>query len=62
RPEETGLWARTAEEWAAAVRRLAADAALRERLGRAGRRRIEVDFDFAVLAPKVAGAIAAALA
>ena len=62
RPEETGLWARSAEEWAAAVRRLAADAALRERLGRAGRRRIEAEFDFAVLAPKVAGAIAAALA
>ena len=62
RPEETGLWARTAEEWAAAVRRLAADGAIRERMGRAGRRRIEAEFDFAVLAPNLVGAVAEALA
>jgi glycosyltransferase involved in cell wall biosynthesis len=53
RPEETGLHAATAEEWVAAVRRLAADPALRERMGRAARERVMQEFDFAVLAPEV---------
>ena len=50
-PEETGLWARTPEEWVEAVRRLAGDAALRERFGLAGRARAAARFDAAVLAP-----------
>jgi glycosyltransferase involved in cell wall biosynthesis len=62
RPEETGLHATTAEEWTGAVERLAVDPALRERLGRAGRRRVEQEFDFAVLGPKVCGVIEQALA
>jgi glycosyltransferase involved in cell wall biosynthesis len=38
---ETGLLARTAYEWVAAVRRLAYDPELRRRLGAAGRRTVE---------------------
>ena len=62
RPEETGLHATTAEEWVAAVKRLASDPALRERMGRAARARIEREFDFAVLAPEVCDLIECALA
>jgi glycosyltransferase involved in cell wall biosynthesis len=59
---ETGLHATTAEEWVAAVKRLAADPALRESMGRAARARIEREFDFAVLAPEVCDLIERALA
>lgn len=38
-PEETGLWASTVDEWLAALRRLAADAGLRRRMGAAARAR-----------------------
>jgi glycosyltransferase involved in cell wall biosynthesis len=62
RPEETGLHAGPAEEWVAAVGRLAAKPALRERMGRAGRRRVEGEFDFAVLSPVFCELVAAALA
>jgi len=41
----TGLHAETPEEWVAAVRTLAADAALRRRMGAAARERIERDFN-----------------
>ena len=41
RPGVTGYLAATAAEWVEAVRRLAADPALRQRLGRAGRRFVE---------------------
>jgi len=49
----TGLHARTSREWVAAIKRLAGDAALRERLGRAGRMRICGEYDFSALIPKV---------
>jgi glycosyltransferase involved in cell wall biosynthesis len=62
RPDETGLHATTAEEWVAAVKRLAADPALRESMGRAARERIVREFDFAVLAPEVCELIARVLA
>jgi len=62
RPEETGLHAQAPKEWAAAVKRLAADPALRERMGRAGRRRAEAEFDFAVLAPRFCDAVERTLA
>jgi len=62
RPEATGLHATTAEQWTAAVERLAADAALRQRMGRAGRERVEKEFDFSVLGPKVCDVIEQALA
>jgi len=58
---ETGLWARGPEDWLGAVRQLAEDRALRERLGREGRRRAEREFDFGVLAPTVCAAIEQAL-
>lgn len=54
RDGETGLLARDTAEWRQAVARLASDAALRERLGRAGRREVEARFDVKVLGPKVA--------
>jgi glycosyltransferase involved in cell wall biosynthesis len=44
---ETGYLARTSAEWVEALGRLAADPALRRRLGEAGRRRIEADFSVA---------------
>jgi len=53
RPGETGLHARNTGEWVAAVKRLAADPALRAAMGRAGRQRIVGEFDLAVLAPRV---------
>ena len=62
RPDATGLHATTAEQWTAAVERLATDASLRERMGRAGRRRVEKEFDFPVLAPKVCALIEETLA
>jgi glycosyltransferase involved in cell wall biosynthesis len=40
----TGFQATTTEEWVAAVQRLAADAALRDRLGSAGRREVEAGY------------------
>ncbi|HUU10375.1 MAG TPA: glycosyltransferase family 4 protein [Phycisphaerae bacterium] len=62
RPEITGLHAITTEEWIAAVGRLAGDATLRERMGRAGRERIEREFDFTVLAPTVCRLVEEAIA
>ena len=62
RHEATGLWAKTAQEWVEAVRRLAGDAPLRQQMGGAGRRRVEAEFGFAVLAPKVVELVARALA
>src|SRR5262249_22301961 len=40
----TGFWAETPESWVEAIGRLVGDAALRRRLGQAGRRRVEHDF------------------
>ncbi len=42
---ETGYLVNTAAEWVAAVRRLAGDPALRRRMGEAGRRRVEAEYD-----------------
>jgi glycosyltransferase involved in cell wall biosynthesis len=53
-PHVTGFHATTSNEWITAVRQLSADASLRRRLGHAARARVAADFDFAVLAPKVA--------
>ena len=61
RPDRSGLWADGTDEWVDAVRRLAADAALRERMGRAGRQRVQAEFDFAVLAQAVCDPLAATL-
>jgi glycosyltransferase involved in cell wall biosynthesis len=48
RDGETGFTATTADEWVAAVRRLAGDAELRQRLGTAGRRQAEERYSVAV--------------
>ena len=50
--EHTGLWAGSTDQWVEAVCRLASDAALRRRMGLAGRQRA-AQFDFSVLAPRV---------
>jgi glycosyltransferase involved in cell wall biosynthesis len=49
---ETGFLATTPGEWAEAVRALAADPALRRRMGAAGRRRAEAEFSVAAGAAK----------
>ena len=48
RDGETGFRAETREQWVEAVRRLAADAGLRQRLGEAGRKQVEEHFSVAV--------------
>lgn len=58
----SGFHARTTDEWVAAVRRLTADAALRESMGRAGCQRAAAEFDVTVLAPRVCNLIASVLA
>ena len=45
RDGETGFQATTTEQWVNAVRRLAADAVLRQRLGDAGRRQVEASYN-----------------
>src|SRR5213076_2210944 len=45
---ENGFLAETLGQWAEAVGRLARDPALRRRMGRAGRRRVESDYAVAV--------------
>jgi hypothetical protein len=47
RDGETGFRATSTDEWVAAVKRLAADAVLRERLGQAGRRQVEERYSVA---------------
>lgn len=44
RDGENGLLAATLDEWRAAIDRLAGDAALRERIGKAGRRAVEAEY------------------
>jgi glycosyltransferase involved in cell wall biosynthesis len=48
RPGETGFLVETADDWVRAIRTLAADPDLRRRMGAAGRRRVEHEFDVPV--------------
>lgn len=48
-----GLLARTQEEWSCCLRRLVEDAGLRERLGQAGRNRVEQHYALDVQAPRL---------
>ena len=57
---ETGFCVSTTEEWAAALRRLVADPALRERMGAAGRARVMDRYSIDVIAPRMANALKAA--
>lgn len=50
---ENGFLANTDEEWAGALRTLIENPALRQRMGRAGRRRVEEEFCLSVSAPKL---------
>jgi hypothetical protein len=56
----TGLWAETPAEWAAAIRRLAFDPQLRQRMGAAGRRVIQRKYGVQRWGPELAEAIATA--
>jgi glycosyltransferase involved in cell wall biosynthesis len=58
---ETGFCVSTTEEWIAALRRLVADPALRERMGAAGRGRVVARYSIKVIAPRLAKALAAAV-
>jgi glycosyltransferase involved in cell wall biosynthesis len=49
---ETGFLASTAEQWLEAIHKLAHDPDLRQRMGRAGRRWVELDYSVASLAPR----------
>jgi glycosyltransferase involved in cell wall biosynthesis len=49
---ETGLLASTVEEWTASIAKLASDPDFRQRLGRAGRRWVELDYSVASLASR----------
>jgi glycosyltransferase involved in cell wall biosynthesis len=55
-----GFLAADAGQWLAALRTLAADAALRRRLGDAGRARVEADFSLQTRGPQVAALLARA--
>jgi glycosyltransferase involved in cell wall biosynthesis len=56
----TGYLATTADEWVAAVRKLAADPALRRRLGAAGRQQVEAAYSVAAAAEARADVLAGA--
>ena len=50
---ENGFLAETADQWDTALRRLIADPALRQRMGDAGRRRVESHYSLRVHAPRL---------
>ena len=54
---QTGYLASSPEQWSAAIARLAADPALRRRMGQAGRRLAEERFSVARWGPQFAGLI-----
>jgi glycosyltransferase involved in cell wall biosynthesis len=60
-PEVTGLWARDAAEWEAALERLLRDAALRRDLGAAGRAYAERHHALSLLAPRFESLLRGAL-
>lgn len=62
RDGENGFAPTTVEGWIAAVRTLAADPALRERMGRAGRRTVEEDYALSVMVPRLAAILRAVAA
>lgn len=56
---ETGFLASSPAEWREAILRLAADPALRRRMGAAGRRRVEANYSLAHWGPRLAQRLAA---
>jgi glycosyltransferase involved in cell wall biosynthesis len=54
---KSGFLATTPDEWLDALRRLHADPGLRERMGRAGRQRVESDYSLSVTGPRLAAII-----
>ena len=50
---ENGFLADSESEWTAALSRLLTDPALRERIGKAGRRTVQTDYSIEVLAPRL---------
>ena len=61
-PGQTGLLANSVEEWTVALRRLAADRKFTERLGIAGRQRVEASYSLQATAPKLIALFEQALA
>lgn len=57
---ETGLFADTPAEWVEKMQMLLRDTPLRQRLGRAGRERVQSDYSLQQTAPRLAGLLAAA--
>ncbi len=55
----TGLLATTPAQWQHALERLLADRALRERMGVAGRQRVERDYDLRIVVPAAADLVEA---
>lgn len=53
-PGVNGFLARTTEEWTQALRTLSQDAGLRQRMGQAGRIKVEVGYSLQVTGPKLA--------
>ena len=62
RPGENGFLAATEKEWEQHLATLLLDPALRERLGIAGRRRVEEDYSVAVHLPRLIAALQSAVA
>jgi glycosyltransferase involved in cell wall biosynthesis len=61
-PGQTGLLANSVDEWTAALKRLAADRTFTERLGIAGRQRVEASYSLQATAPKLIALFEQALA
>jgi glycosyltransferase involved in cell wall biosynthesis len=57
-----GFLARTDDDWFSALRQLAADPALRQRIGAAGRETVEAEYSMAGQAPRLIGVLNEALA
>ena len=57
----TGFLAETPEQWCEAIETLAGDAALREKMGARGRRRVVADFSVQATFPKMLSALEAIL-
>lgn len=62
RDGENGLLAKTPEEWVEALDRLLGDAALRRRMGEAGRLRVEQEYCLERVAPRILGTLRSAAA
>ncbi len=61
RENETGLFARTADDWTDRLRRLLADPLLAERMGESGRAHVEQEYESATVGSRLADLVAGAV-